>query len=291
MTTAPGSAATTVPLSPYRVAEETFVVPWHLPAPPVGVIPMNSMVIRGSEPTLVDTGAPACREEWLAAVWGLVDPRDVRWVFLSHDDRDHSGNLVQVMEACPNATLLTSWFAVGRMFEEWETPLDRVRFVNDGDRVDIGDRELVARRPPVFDNPTTRGVLDTRTRVLWSADTFATNLPEPMSEAADLADDAFDEGQMFGGRIVAPWHDMLDDAKFQRHVDLTQDLGAETVAGCHTPVIRRGRVGRAFGLTRRLPRAGAWHDFTQNDLDGWLDAAGAQAATPMVPTQEPPAGS
>jgi hypothetical protein len=37
-------------------------------------------------------------------VFGLIDPADVHCVFLSHDDVDHTGNLAQVMEHCPNAT-------------------------------------------------------------------------------------------------------------------------------------------------------------------------------------------
>ena len=48
-------------LEPYQIADETFVIPWALEAPPVGHFPMNSMVIRGAEPVLVDTGAPAVR--------------------------------------------------------------------------------------------------------------------------------------------------------------------------------------------------------------------------------------
>jgi len=108
-------------LEPYQITEETFVIPWALEAPPVGHFPMNSMVIRGAEPVLVDTGAPAVRPQWLEAAWSVVDPMDVKWVFLTHDDRDHAGNLVQVLAACPNATLLTTWFSIGRMAEEWET--------------------------------------------------------------------------------------------------------------------------------------------------------------------------
>lgn len=56
-----------------------------------------------------------------AAAWSIVDPLDVRWVFLSHDDRDHSGNLLAILATCPNATLLTTWFSIGRMAEEWES--------------------------------------------------------------------------------------------------------------------------------------------------------------------------
>ena len=140
------TASTDVRMQPYEVAPETFVIPWVLEAPPVGCFPMNSLVIRGKEPVIVDTGSPANRAEWLANVASVVDLEDVKWIFLSHDDRDHSGNLLAALDACPNATLLTTWFMVGRMFEEWATPLDRCRFVNDGDAIDAGDRRLVASR-------------------------------------------------------------------------------------------------------------------------------------------------
>ena len=53
------------------------------------------------------------------------------------------------------------------------TPLDRCRFLNENERLDLGDRTITAVRPPVFDNPTTRGMFDDRTGVFWSVDTFA----------------------------------------------------------------------------------------------------------------------
>ena len=234
---------------------------------------MNSMVIRGAEPVLVDTGSPATRAQWLEAVWSVVDPADVKWVFLTHDDRDHAGNLLPVLAACPNATLLTTWFSIGRMAEEWETPLDRCRFLNDGDTVDVGDRTLVAKRPPLYDNPTTRGLVDTRTNVMWSVDTFATNVSCPVPEIGELSDDEFRDGQLFGGRLVSPWHTLLDAAKFRAVVDDFERLGAEVVAGCHTPVLRGRRVAEAFDVLRRLPDVPAWEAFTQADLDAWMDEA------------------
>jgi flavorubredoxin len=265
-------------LQPYQIAEETFVIPWQLEAPPIGYFPMNSLLIRGSEPVLVDTGSPADRTQWLANVASLVDLDEVRWIFLSHDDRDHSGNLLPALEACPNATLLTTWFMVGRMFEEWATPLDRCRFVNAGDVIDCGDRRLVAIQPPVFDNPTTRALFDERTGVLWSVDTFATNVPHHLEESEDLSEQAFSEGQLLGGRLVAPWHPWLDERKYQAHVDKVQALPIEVISGCHTPVIRGTRIGAAFDILRSLPTADPWTPITQQDLEAML-AAMAPAGT------------
>lgn len=261
-------------VQPYRISTETFLITWGMDAPPVGHFPMHSLLIRGEQPIIVDTGAPACRDQWLQTVFSLVDPADVRWVFLSHDDRDHAGNLLAVLKACPNATLLTTWFSIGRMAEEWMTPLPRCRFLNDGDTIDAGDRMLLAVRPPVFDNPTTRGLLDPTTGVYWSVDTFATNTPHRMLEAAELGDDEFRGGQLLGSRLVAPWHRYLDQHKWETCLQRVRALGATTLAGCHTPVIRGPRVETAFELLRTLPTLDPWREFDQSDLDGWLAHAG-----------------
>jgi hypothetical protein len=278
-------------LTPYRVAEETFVIPWHLPAPPVGFFPMNSLIIRGKQPIIIDTGPPAIREAWLEAAWSIVDPADVRWIFVSHDDRDHSGNLLAVREACPNATLLTTWFAVGRMFEAWAMPLHRNRVVNPGETLDIGDRTLLAIRPPVFDNPTTRALIDTRTGVFWSVDTFATNVAAPVAEASELSIADFTTGQMIGSRLVAPWHTMLDEGRYRRYVDAVERLPMRVAVGAHTPAIRGGRLEAAFETLRELPTMDAWADYTQDDLDMWMFGRDDTVATDeyeleaIIPTQ------
>src|SRR6266699_2257098 len=110
-----GSPMPSAPLEPQlahatiEIAPETFLVQQIQEAcgQPLFVY-LNSLVIREKEPVIVDTGTPANRKQWLEDVFSLVDPIDVRWVYLSHDDVDHSGNLEQVMEACPNATMVCS---------------------------------------------------------------------------------------------------------------------------------------------------------------------------------------
>jgi len=116
-------------------------------------VQLNSMVIRGAEPMIVDTGTIANRTQWLEDAFSLVEPEDVRWVFLSHDDVDHAGNLDEVMTACPNATLVCTWAIVERHTNAFDFPLHRCRWIMDGDSLDIGDRTLHAIRPPVFDSP------------------------------------------------------------------------------------------------------------------------------------------
>ncbi|MFF2852126.1 MBL fold metallo-hydrolase [Streptomyces sp. NPDC058001] len=71
-------------------------------------VPINSALLTGQEPVIIDTGSPRNRQQWLDNVLSNVEPEDVRWVFDSHEDADHTGNLETVMARCPNATLLCS---------------------------------------------------------------------------------------------------------------------------------------------------------------------------------------
>ncbi|HEU5302608.1 MAG TPA: MBL fold metallo-hydrolase [Acidimicrobiia bacterium] len=253
MTFAPLAPTTNV--APTLIAPDTYVIHQVQPAlgQPLSVY-INSLLILGKEPVIVDTGTPANREQWMRDVFALVEPKDVRWVFVSHDDVDHSGNLEQVMDACPNATLVCTWAMVERHTNCFNFPLDRCRWVMDGESFDVGDRTLRALRPPLFDSPTTRGLFDPTTGVYWAVDTFATPLPDPAMGIADLDPDFWAQGiTMFAFGAVSPWLAMVDPAKFGERIDLVQSLDITAIASCHSPVIDGPLIGQAFDTVRGLP--------------------------------------
>jgi flavorubredoxin len=215
---------------------------------------LNSMVILGKEPVIVDTGTPANRKQWLEDAFSLVDPKDVRWIFLSHDDVDHTGNLDEALTACTNATLVCNWAMIERHSNCFDFPLERCRWVMTNESFDVGDRTLHALRPPVFDSPTTRGLFDPTTGVYWAVDTFATPLPDPHMAISDLDPDFWDHGlYLFALGAVSPWLTMLDTEKYDRYVDTVQQLDIKTIAACHSPVIEGEYIERAFNRVRQLP--------------------------------------
>ena len=248
-------AAPTIHVPPTRVAADTYVI--HQVQEALGeplFVYLNSMVIRAQEPVIVDTGTPSNRAQWMEDVFSLVEPRDVRWIFLSHDDVDHSGNLEQVLDACPNARLVCSWAMIERHSNCMSFPLDRCRWVMHGESFAVGDRTLHALRPPVFDSPTTRGLYDPTTGVYWAVDTFATPLPDPGLGIADLDPEFWREAMaMFAFGAVSPWLAMLDPVKYGRHVDTVQGLDLTTIACCHSPVIEGPFIEQAFDRVRQLP--------------------------------------
>jgi flavorubredoxin len=219
------------------------------------LVPLNTMLIRSAEPIVVDTGMAENRDQYLEDLFSLVDPEDIRWVFISHDDVDHTGNLNALMELAPNATVIINWFMQERMGASLEVSPMRQRWVGDGEIIDVGDRKLLTIRPPVYDSPTTRGLFDPTTGVYWASDSFATPMETPVRTVNELDSDFWTIGMSTFNRYVSPWIEMCEPHKFQATVDRIGALGASRLTGCHTPVIERRFVDQAITITRNSPRA------------------------------------
>jgi hypothetical protein len=291
-------AAPPVRQPPTKVAPGTYAIHdvQHALGQPLSVY-LNSLVIQAAEPVLVDTGTARNRAAWLEDVFGLVEPADVRWVFLSHDDADHTGNLAEVMAACPNAQLVCSWAITERFANAFEFPLARCRWINDGDTFDAGDRTLLALRPPLYDSPATRGLFDQRTGLYWGADAFPTPVPggkDATSFAGDVADldaDFWWNGMvMFTHHALAPWLSLVDRERYAATVDRLQDHRPVTIVSAHSPAITGTGVDEALALARRLPDADPPAAPDQTALEHILAAVAGQpdaATRPGHPLEAP----
>ncbi len=241
---------------PEQVTPDTWVVR-QLAGEGMGPVAtyINSSVILGEEPVIVDCGPAVTRDEWLETTFSIVDPADVRWIYLSHDDVDHTGNLLQVLDACPDATLVTTAFMMERMSAEFgmALPLPRMRWVNDGDRIDAGDRELVAVTPPTFDSPTTRGVFDTTSGVYWASDAMGSPVPHDVGDIAELDPGFWREGFLGQQMLLSPWLNWTSPDRYDRVVERVRSLGASVVTSAHGPALRGSQIESACQLLRELP--------------------------------------
>jgi flavorubredoxin len=244
--TAPAPASTP-DVAPYNIAEDAWLIPnWYAAGPGV-YLPVNTMVIRGEQPIIVDTGAPIHRESVLDQVFSLVEPEDVRWIYLSHDDGDHTGSLHEMLEQCPNAKLVVNFFITERLALEKALPLDRMIWLGPDDVLDAGDRTLHLIVPPIFDGPATRALFDEKTRVLWSVDSFASLTPALGYELADIPSEMYDATFRLLNSLISPWHQWLDPAKYGAHAKRVAGLEPIATASAHGPVLRGADIDDAFG--------------------------------------------
>ena len=241
--------------APYQAGSDVFVLPTNVPFPGVGVLPINAYVLRAEEPVLIDTGLNMDGDAFVDALTSIVDPAELRWVWLTHDDADHTGNIQRVFELAPNARLVTHAFAAMRMSTWWPVPLDRVHAIRPGDRLPVGDRTLRAVAPPLFDNPMSIGALDEATGTLFSVDSFGALLPEPTTDAAEVPEDALAGGMQAWATADSPWAHSLDRSLFGQALDRIRELRPTTILSSHLPAASGVSLERFIGILETVPDA------------------------------------
>lgn len=261
----------------YTAGPDIHVLPSALPIPALGDQPVNAFLVRSDRPFLVDTGMPIDREGFLDSLWSLIDPADLRWIVVTHDDRDHTGALARILEAAPRAKVLTNAIALTRISEEFAIPQDRVVTANPGSRVKIGDRELSFHRPPTFDSPGTLAVFDHSDGTLYSSDSFGTVVEEITQDFADLDEAEFFHGFDVLNRAIAPWTALVDEEKFLRPVRELAALRPARLLSAHGPTVREDSVPRLFEAMARIPSLPAWLPGADLDLEAALDAHASSA--------------
>lgn len=261
--------------SPYQPAPDIHVLPSNFTLPGVGVLTVNAYVLMAEEPVLVDTGLAEDGPEFMEALESIVSPADLRWLWLTHDDTDHTGNIQQVIEMAPNARIVTNGMGALRMATWWPIPLERVHAIRPGDEVSVGDRTLRAIQPPLFDNPMSTGILDTSTGALFSVDSFGAILPTAAEDVADYADADLTGGMMGWATFDSPWTRIVDPAQFGAILDDVRRLAPSRILSSHLPAAGGDQVDRFLDVLAMLPGA---EPFVAPDREGFEQLVAAMAA-------------
>lgn len=226
--------------------------------PGLGFLPVNAYVLHAAQPVLVDTGLPESRADFLDALWSAVDPADLRWIYLTHPDRDHTGSLAEVLAAAPQARLVTTFLGFGIASIDFPVTPDRAYLLNPGQSLDLGDRRVTAFRPPVYDSPATTGLYDESTGTCFSSDCFGAPLGSAsdteVDDIAELSADDVTAGQRLWVTVDSPWVATVDRARFGATLAPLRAMDPRVVLSTHLPPARDA-VPRLLDVLATTPDA------------------------------------
>lgn len=216
----------------------TVLAAW-MPVSGLGLLPVNSYLRKGPEPMLVDTGVGMLRESFMEALESEMDPAALAWIWLSHMDADHAGNLQVILERAPNARVITTFLGAGKM-QLGGIQTERIRMLEAGESMDVGGSRLLALRPPYYDAPETTGFFDEDSGALFVADSFGALLPHAESEAGHIDETLLREGMVSWSAIDAPWLADVEPSALSRTLASLEALAPELTLAGHLPLARRG---------------------------------------------------
>jgi flavorubredoxin len=239
----------------YKAAPDIEVLTSNFPIPGYGLVPINAFVIKGAEPVLVDTGSVVESQEFMAALRSVINPTDLKWLWLTHTDFDHIGSLHQLLAESPQLLVITTFLGVGIMSLSAPLPMDRICLVNPGQKITVGDRTLTAIKPPAFDNPCTTGFYDDKSGVFFSADCFGALLSEVPQNASDLSEQVLREGQVLWATVDSPWLHKVDSGAFAKELDGIRKMEPKMVLSSHLPAVPGDMTERLLASLAAAPTA------------------------------------
>jgi len=223
----------------FRPHPDVTVFNDQLEVPGIGHLPINAYVLHAEQPVVVDTGLGLDDRDFVRTLGEAIDPADVRWIWLTHPDRDHTGGIFALLEAAPNARIVTTFAGVGIMSTESPLPMDRVYLLNPGQTLDVGDRTLTGFRPPLFDNPATVGFFESKSGIFFSSDCFGAPMGSADLASADsigeLSDDELAGRQLLWTSIDSPWVQAVDPTIFASWLQPVRDFDPSWIFSTHLP--------------------------------------------------------
>jgi flavorubredoxin len=239
----------------YKAAPDIDVLSLHYPIPGFGLLPINAFVLRGSEPMLVDTGVVAASDSFMSTLRSVIDPAELKWIWLSHTDLDHIGSLHRLLALNPQLKVITTFLGVGIMSLSAPPPLDRVYFLNPGESLVVGDRTLTALKPPTYDNPVSTGFYDDKSQTLFSVDSFGALLPTIPDHAAAISEKQLRDGMTFWATVDSPWLHKTDLGAFKKELEGIAQLKPRLILSSHLPAASGDLLERLLDVVLSAPLA------------------------------------
>jgi flavorubredoxin len=262
----------------YQATPGIDVITDNVPIPGLGLVPVNAFVLHGSEPVLVDTGTVVGTADFMTSLRSVIDPTELKWIWLSHTDADHVGSLHELLTINPDIRVITTFLGVGIMSLFAPLPMDRLYLLNPGEQITVGDRTLTAFKPPAFDNPCTTGFRDDRSGALFSADCFGALLQDVPQNAVDLSEADLRQGQTFWATVDSPWLHKVDTAALGRELDAIRAMEPTMVLSSHLPAAAGDMTDRLIASLAAAPAADPFVGPNQPALEAMLaEMAGAPA--------------
>ena len=217
-------------------------------------ISYNSYVIMDEKIAVMDSVDIGFTDEWLTNIKNVLGERDPDYLVVQHMEPDHSASIIHFTRAYPDTKIVSSQkaFAMMKSFFGTDFPEKQI-VVKDGDKLSLGNRELVFVGAPMVHWPEVIMTYDTLEKSLFSADAFGKFGPRELDEGW------VNEARRYYIGIVGKYGPQV-----QALLKKAKDLEINTIYSLHGPILDKN-IPYYIGLYN------TWSSYTPEE-DGILIA-------------------
>lgn len=170
----------------------------------------NSYLVRDEKTVLIDTVWSPFAAEFVEKLAKEIDLAKIDYVIANHAESDHSGALPELMKLIPDTPIYCTANAVkslkGHYHQDWN-----FHIVKTGDRLNLGNRELIFIEAPMLHWPDSMFCYLTGDNILFSNDAFGQHFASELM-FNDLVDQAelFQECIKYYANILTPFSALVE---------------------------------------------------------------------------------
>ncbi|WP_372803604.1 MBL fold metallo-hydrolase [Paracoccus seriniphilus] len=142
-------------------------------------------------PLVFDSGSHVHRGQIMAELKELLGDAPVGYVFLTHTELPHTGNISAILQEWPEAKLVVSSAILPHCELPWWVKDEQVQYSQAGTESVYAGRRISFSDGILKDQPGTHWMFDARTGALFTADAFGYFFPQ---SAATSFDDELEDG-------------------------------------------------------------------------------------------------
>lgn len=168
----------------------------------------NAYLIMGSEKTaLIDTVDPATKEQLINHLKEFKGLK-IDYIISNHAEQDHSGTIPDILEANPEARVVTNKKCMELLIKLLHIPSERFITIEDGEILSLGDRTLKFIFTPWVHWPETMCTYLAEGKILFSCDFFGAHTASPETFVKDLSK-AEESAKRYYAEIMMPFRNFI----------------------------------------------------------------------------------
>jgi len=188
----------------------------------------NAYLIQGSDKTvLIDTVDPEMAD---VLKHQLANVDKIDYVVSQHAEQDHSGTIPLVLEMYEQAIVLCTPKAKNLLIDHLEIPAERIKTVDDGETISLGDKTLRFIHTPWVHWPETMVTHLPEDRILFTCDFLGSHIAMSGLYAGD---DPYviEAAKRYYAEIMMPFRKMI-----QKNLEKLREIDFDFIAPSHGPI-------------------------------------------------------
>ncbi|MFC1970638.1 flavodoxin domain-containing protein [Chloroflexota bacterium] len=196
----------------------------------------NAYLITDEKIVLVDTVWGPFQDQLIENIREVVDPAKIDIVVANHAETDHSGGLPSVMRYAPNATVVVSQRGKESVEGHYHQPWN-FKTVKTGDKINIGNNDLVFVEAPMLHWPDSMFTYLTGKNILMPNDAFGQHYATAFRFNDQVnEEELYEEAIKYYANILTPFSSLV-----LKKIDevLSLNLAVDMIAPSHGVIWRK----------------------------------------------------